>query len=241
MLSGSRGGPTLEVKADTDAGVDREVEAPSLIPTARSLPLTEDVRLIVEVYVEEEGFGCNAGAGPLRITLPLPVMTMADVREPPMARGAPIRDVPAAAVAACSDFVADVPGLLSTSSSSCVNSEGPLFATLELVLCFCNFLGLPSSSSLEAALLLRTTASLPRLLLPAEDAVVACPDEVIAVTGRGGGAVCEKRHGLRLHGPPGLLADRSGHRTAANRPSVGNIRVLASHSWEAVEPLKSQR
>lgn len=46
--------------------------------------------------------------------------------------------------------------------------------------------------------------------------------EVIGVA-RNAGAVWEKRHGLRLHGPPGLLADSSGHRTDANKPSVGNI------------------
>lgn len=164
------------------------------------------------------------------MTLPLPVMTMEDVRAPPIALGAPSLDVPAATVG----FI-ELPvfGLCLSSSlaSSRVNSEGA-FATVPFAACFCSFLGLSAiASSTEPLLpaLLRVSLLLLTLLpLPLLDELAALLEVDVTAETRAG-AVCENRHGLRLHGPPGLLADSSGHRTEAKRPSVGNIGYR--HGW----------
>lgn len=139
----------------------------------------------------------------------------------------------------------------STSSSSLVNSVDVL-ETAPFDVCFCSFLGLTSPSASSSSVLplpFLTTASLLRLIvlvLPLlVDEVRALLDVIAAV--RGGGAVCEKRHGLRLHGPPGLLADSSGHLTEANKPSVGNIELSAcsggrqSPVWCVVQVAEKQR
>lgn len=148
------------------------------------------------------------------MTLPLPVTTI-EVREPPRARGTPSREVPAVAAEGCCVAVGVLPGLTSPLSSSCVNSECAfLNAISDDDACFCTFFALPSSRPSRAAEL-----AIPLLLLP----VLPLAAVAVLEDARGGAAVCEKMHGLRLHGPPGLLADSSGQRTAANKPSVGNI------------------
>lgn len=193
------------------------------------------------------------------MTLPLPVIIMDEVRAPPIALGAPNRDVPAATGMV---FDAALLAIISTaSSSSLVNSVDVLGAVLLLVVaaevCFCTFLGLSSASSAAPFVLLDlTTASLLLLmalvlvlpllvdeldLLPAVDVIA----EVVVVVRAGGGAVCENRHGLRLHGPPGLLADSSGHRTEANSPRVGNIGITPAwfgegKAWRCARPASNQ-
>lgn len=162
------------------------------------------------VDIGVDGF-CNAGAGPVRITLPVRVISRPLRRETPRARGAPMRLVPIVCVLVVAIFTSSLAGLLNRAVVVVADLKGDALASL---------LGRPFSP-FEVDL----EVLCPSLVL-VNGLLIAFAALSVLDSGFGAGAVCEKRHGLRLQDPPGVLALSSGHRTAANSPSVGNIGIL---------------